>query len=931
MRGDGSGEGQPLAAEHVEVAAIADAADLGCPEVSRSPSESTQAFSLPTQQPMPLPVPSTPLFASWRTPSDAPPIASTRPPRWLRTSLLGACGRSAVTFAPSTRFDECRQSANLAVRRSGGGSYLPLPGPLLELPLSSRVSSAGRLTASALRAIAPPQPYLLPSSPPIPSLQRPTSSTQMDGVRDVAVDDFSDTSSSADSTCSTNSSSLTLLDSYTSAVRPRPPPSLALDCTLPRVTLRAASEHMRPFTALSLADRLDISAVAAGSAATDATASSPTDTGNATFTLLEPEVKRMTTTTHGFAVTAGFFSEWRHADSAATERVGGAVAGCRDRIRTTRPKDEPYMATVRVTSLLLESLSLPSTPEVSPSTGLPRLPPSPPISPKRVNPRAGLLVPDTPGKQLHEPLLDDAFLSGNAEMVVSAAAEGATPRQFNSSSIAILARSQGGGEGLHEATRTMASCSSTAGAMASTPGIRVAPYLYDRGGADIDAHEARTTASLHASFLTTAADRSSDVGGGCKDALGSTCISASPGKINKDSAAVGVPSPPCAPHHCPKPRSPSYQELCSITSAAAADAPWPPSPRPHLFQHSLESSTTLAKGRLASEADRFSSASDELPPERGEVTPERPSQQTFLSDAVRQESLLKRCENRVATSAAIVSCITHAMTNAGDCVVGGGDGTAVSPFLAKQRIHSDSSDIGAESPHIETPPKGPATAVAPLLPTSPAPSRSPLAVPCWPSFRLSGEEDSGRFPRRPQQQPATQLTTLFDAFTTATTSRPYLSPLSPVTPQLPCLGAPLPLAPQSPSASMLPAKLSFSSAPLLDASPMFCKSPHASTTTAAAAARQCFSENKGPRSPSPTIRGGLELLSRLPPLKPGALPGASTLSPPEGADMTAEQLQPAEFCSLRGCKLLPAPSVPGRVGNLRPSAAGCPAPARHDR
>ncbi|KAG5479806.1 hypothetical protein LSCM4_05814 [Leishmania orientalis] len=909
-----------LSADVASAAAIAEAVDAGHHGVSRSPSESTSAstpaFSSSMQQPILPPAPPERVFP-WRcSPSGSPPIAGTRPSRWPSTSPRRACGRLCVTFAPSTRFDQCRQRANVAVRRPGGELHFPPPCFLLEPPLSSMCSSEGRLTVSALRAAALLQPNFLASSRPTPSPQRPPASAESQGVGDVVIDDFSDTSSSADSACSTNSSSLTLLDTYAPAVQLRPPPSLALDLPLPSVTLRAPSEHPHP-SAFSLADGIGISAVAAVGAATGTTPPSLTHSRSVRFASFESELTRTTATTHGFAATTDVLSERRHVDGAATERASTAPVGCRDGILSTHPKDETCMTPGMLPPpLLLESHSLSSTPEATPSTGPVELPLSPPASSlQRMNPRMMLLAPDTPDKQLHEAPLHDALLSDNATLVVNAAVDGAAPQHLKSSSAAIPAHPRWGGEASHDAPQTTGGPACRAEAVISTVGIGSAPSLDIHDGAAIDAHPTTTTAPLHASFLTAATGSSGGVGDGCEGALGSSCISASLEKVGKDSMVVGAPSPPCSRHHSAEPCSPRDQECRVITSAAAADALWllspspaPALPRPRLFQHSPERSTGWTKCRRACEAERFPSSSDELHRERGRETSEGSSQQPLLSDAARRASLQISWEKCVATSVALASRMNCVTANAGICAVVG-DSIANPPPPAKELIHSGSSDIGAGAPFVAKPRMGAATAVSPLPLKSPAPPRSLLAAPYWSSFHLSDDQDSGRLSRCPQRQPPRQPRSPFDAITTAATSKPCLSSSPPVPQQLRSFDAPTPLTLQSRAASVLSPNLSFPSIPLLHALPMFRKCSHTLTTTIStkATARQYFSGSEAPSSSTPTPRSGIKFLSPLPPLTTSALYGASTLTPPEVAHKTAEQRQRAEFYNLRGCKSLPAP------------------------
>ncbi|KAG5502435.1 hypothetical protein JIQ42_05312 [Leishmania sp. Namibia] len=725
------------------------------------------------------------------------------------------------------------------------------------------------------------------------------------------MDDFSDTSSSADSACSTNSSSLTLLDTYAPAVQLRPPPSLALDLPLPSVTLRAPSEHLHP-SAFFLADGIGISAVAAVGAATGTTPPSLTHSRSVSFASFESELTRTTATTHGFAATADVLSERRHVDGAATERASAAPAGCCDGILSTHPKDEPCMTPGMVPPpLLLESYSLSSTPE-----GPVELPLSPPASSlQRMNPRMMLLAPDTPDKQLHEAPLHDALLSDNATLVVNAAVDGAAPQHLKSSSAAIPAHSRWGGEVSHEAPQTTGGPACRVVAVISTVGIGSVSSLDSHDGAAIDAHPTTTTAPLHASFLTAATGSSGGVVDGCEGALGSSCISASPEEVGKDSMVVGAPPPPCSPHHSAEPCSPRDQERCAITSAAAADALWllsprpaPAPPRPRLFQHSPECSTGWTKCRLACEAERFPSTSDELHRESGRETSEGSSQQPLLSDAARRASLQISWEKCVATSVALASRMNCVTANAGICAVVG-DSIANPPPLAKQLIHSGSSDIGAGTPCVAKPRTGVATAVSPLPLKSPAPPRSLLVAPYWSSFHLSGDQDSGRLSRCPQRQPPRQPRALFDAITTAATSRPCLSSSPPVPQQLRSFDAPTPLTLQSRAASVMSPNLSFPSIPLLHALPMFRKCSHTLTTTIStkATARQCFSGSEAPSSSTPTPRSGFKFLSPLPPLTTSALYGASALTPPEVAHKTAEQWQRAEFYNLRGCESLPAP------------------------
>ncbi|KAG5480187.1 hypothetical protein CUR178_06240 [Leishmania enriettii] len=909
----------PLSADAASAEAIAEAVDAGHHGVSRSPSESTSAstpaFSSSTQQPIPPPAPSERVFP-WRcSPSGSPPIAGTRPSRWPSTSPRRACGRFSVTFAPSTRFDQCRQRANVAGRRPGGGSHFPPSCFLLEPPLSPMRSSEGRLTVSALRAAALLQPNFLASGRPTPSPQRPPASAESEGVGEVVIDDFSDTSSFADSACSTNSSSLTLLDTYAPALQLRPPPSLALDLPLPSVTLRAPSEYLHP-SAFSLADGIGISAVAAVGAATGTTPPSLAHSRSVRFASFESELTRTTATTHGFGATAAVLNEWRHVDGAATERASAAPADCRDGILSTHPKVETRMTPEMVLpSLLLESHSLSSTPEVILSTRPVELPLSPPASSlQRMNPRMMLLAPDAPNKQLYEAPLHDALLSDNATLVVSAAVDGAAPQHLKSLSAAVSAHSRWGGEVSRDAPQATGGPACRAVAVISMVGIGSVSSLDSHDAAAIDAHPTTTTAPLHASFLT-ATGSSGGVGDGCEGALGSSCISASPAKVGKDSMVVGAPPLPCSPHHSAEPCSPRDQEGRAITSAAAADALWllsprpaPAPPRPCLFQNSGECSTGWTKCRLACEAERFPSTSDELHRERGRETSEGSSQQPLLSDAARRASLQIRWEKSVATSVALASRMNCVTANAGICAVVG-DSIADPPPPAKQLIHSGSSDIGAGAPCVAKPRMGTTRAVSPQPLKSPAPPRSLLAAPYWSPFHLSDDQDSGRLSRCPQRQPPRQPRAPFDAITTAATSRPCLSSSPPVPQQLRSFHAPTPLTLQSRAALVLSPNFSFPSIPLLHALPMFRKCSHTLTTTIStkATARQYFSGSEAPSSSTRTPRSGLKFLSPLPPLTTSALYGASALTPLEVAHTTAEQRQRAEVYSLRGCKSLPSP------------------------
>ncbi|CAG9573425.1 hypothetical protein LMJF_21_0870 [Leishmania major strain Friedlin] len=913
MRDGDCGEAQslpPPVVEDASAAVIADAVDTSRHDLSCSPSAATEnstlAFSPPTQEPTPLPTPAARLFASRPTPSASPLIAGTRPSRWPSTSPLRSCGSPIVTFAPSTRFDQCRQRTNVAVRRSDDVPHFALPIPLLELPLSSTWASSGQMTDSALRAIGLQQPRVLAGSPPTPSPRQTPSSTQSEGLRDFAVDDFSDTASSADSACSTNSSSTMLLDSDIPAVRPRTPPSLALGLSIPSVVLLVPPDCK--YSAIpSVMDEIDSSAVAAVDAATKTTPPSLANTRDVSFALLEPE-KLARTTARFLTETVVSIREQCHVASAETARMSVALAQC----RKTAPA-ACLMDTSRLTSMkvppppppppppLLESLSLSSTPEVTPSIPPLLLAPSPPNSVELANSKMVLRVPDTPSKRLHAAPLDPVCPGNNVELLVNAAAEVTTLWQHKSSPTAIVL-SRWGGEEIDESPHPTGSPADKAAAAIFTATIAEVSCDSNLGTGAIDAQPSKATTPPHTSCVAAPSSGGSDASDRCEGTVENFCTSfAGTEQVGEDGAAVTThptPHPPPLPAEI---RFPHDQERCAVDSAAAAGTARLRSPskahtpsRPRLFQHPLKCSPGVATRSLAMAfgAGRSPPSSAESHVEKDGGTHERLSQPPLRINAAR-EALQSSCEGPAAISVAMTSGIARAAFQHLGCAVVEQDDSADATSPAKQPIHSGSSssrscDVGAGTPCLVKAPKDAAAASSPLPLASPTPPRSVLATGYLSLFRLSGDQGSSHLPRCPQRQlPMQPITPFAKDITSATTSRPHQSSSSPVRQPTGGLDVSLlSLTMESGSAPRRSTNLSLSGTPLQHAFPMLCGSPHALTATIATA-RQ-YSGSEGSRSPTSTARSGPRLLSPFPPLSRNAPYGGSAPISPKGAGTTDE-------------------------------------------
>ncbi|CBZ08612.1 hypothetical protein LINJ_21_1040 [Leishmania infantum JPCM5] len=910
MRDGNCDEAQPLpppVVEDASAAVISDAVHTSCHDFSCSPSEATEnstlAFSPPTQEPTPLPTPAARLFTSRPTPNASPLIAGTRPSRWPSTSPLRSCGSPIVTFAPSTRFDQCRQRTNVAVRRSDDVPHFALPAPLLELPLSSTWASSGQMTDSALRAIGLQQPCVLAGSPPTPSPRRPPSSTQSECLRDFAVDDFSDTASSADSACSTNSSSTTLLDSDIPAVRPRTPPSLALGLSIPSVVLLVPPD-CKHSAIPSVTDEIDSSTVAAVGTATKTTPPSLANTSDVSFTLLEPE-KLARTTAHLLTEAVGSIREQCHVASAKTERVSAALAQCRQTTPEAPLIDKPCLMSMKVPPPpLLESLSLSSTPEVTPSIAPLLLAPSPPTnSVELANSRMALRLPDTPGEQLHTAPLDPVFPSNNAELLVNAAAEVTTLWQRKSSSTAILVLSRWGGEELNESSHPTGFPAANAAAAIFTARIAEVSCDSNHGAGAIDAQPSKATTPPQTSFVTAPSSGGSDASDKCEGAVENSCTSfAGTEQVGEDGAAVTTHPTPHPPLHPAELRSPHDQERCAVDSAAAAGTARlrSPSPahtpsRPRLFQHPLKCSPGVATCSLAMafEAGGSPSSSAESHAEKDSGTHERFSQPPLRSDAAR-EALRSSCEGPAPISVTMTSGIARAAFQHLGCAMVEDDDSADATSPAKQPIHSGSSssrscDVGAGAPCLMKAQKDAAAAGSPLPLASPTPPRSVLATGCPSLFRLSGDRGSSHLPRCPQRQlPMQPITPFTNDITSATTSRPHPSSSSPVRQPTGGLDASLlSLTMESSSAPRRSTNLSLSGTPSQHAFPMLCSSPHALTATITTA-RQYFFGSEGSRSPTSTTRIGPRLLSPFPPLSRNAPYGGSTPISPKGASTADE-------------------------------------------
>ncbi|CBZ26846.1 hypothetical protein LMXM_21_0870 [Leishmania mexicana MHOM/GT/2001/U1103] len=902
MRDGDCREAQPLAPPVVEdasAAVIADAVHASRHDFSCSPSEATEkstlAFSPPTQERTPLPMPAARLFTSRPTLSASPLIAGTRPPRWQSTSPLRSCGSPVVTFAPSTRFDECRQRTNVAVRRSDDVPHFALPVPFLELPLSSTWASSGQMTDSALLAIGLEQPRVLAGSPPTLSSRRPPLFTQSGGLRDFTVDDLSDTASSAGSACSTNSSSMTLLDSDIPAVRPRTPPSLALQCSIPSVALLVPSDRQHS-TFPSVTDETDNSAVAAVGAGANRTPPSLANTSDMPFSLLESE-KLARATAHLLTEAVDSIREPSHVTSANTERVNVALAQCRKTAPAARLMGKSCPTSMKIPPPpLLERLSLSSTPEVTPSTAPLLQEPSPPMnSAELANSRMVLRVPDTPGKQLRAAPFDLVCPGNNVKLLVNAAAEVTTLWQQKSSSTAILVLSRWGGEDINESPHPTGFPADKAVAAMFTARIDEASCDSIPGAGAIDAQPSKAITPPHTSFVAAFSSGSRDTNDSCEGTVGNSCISsAGTEKVSEDGAAVTTHPPPHPPPRPAELCSPHNQERCAIDSAAACTT-WrrPPSPVPTpsspRLQHPLKSSPGLATCLLAMacETGRSPSSSDESHAEKGRGTHERSSKLQLPMSAAR-EAPRRSCEGPAIASVAMTSGIARAaFRHPGCAVVEEGDSAdATSP--AKQPIHSGSCsrscDAGEGAPCLMKARKDPAAAGSPLSLASPTPPRSVLAPGYSSLFRLSGEQGSSHLPRCPQRQLPIRLRTPFtNDSTAAAASRPPPSSSSPARQPSGDLDASLlSLTMDSSPARRRPTNLSLYGTLSQHAFPMRCSSPHAFTAPMAIA-HQHFTGSEGSRSSTSTTRSGPGPLSPLPPLSRNAPSGDSAPIPPTEA------------------------------------------------
>ncbi|KAI5690510.1 hypothetical protein MNV84_03603 [Leishmania braziliensis] len=883
MHNDDCDDAQSLALpveEGASSAVIVDAAHAGHHDVSSSLSETTAASTLA----FPLPTPAARLFTSRRLVSDASSVAGMRPLRWPSTSSPRTLGSSVVTFAPSTQYDQCRQRTNVALRRADDVSRLALPGPFLESPLSFMLAPEGLVADPALRALRLPHPRDIASRPSILSPQRAPSSTQSEDLRDVTVKDFNDTSSSADSACSTNSSSTTLLDSDTPAVRPRTPPSLALGLLLPNASLRAPSDG-RHWTFPLVTGDMGSSVVAAVSATADASTPSLTDTSDVSFTLLEPE-KLGSTATHWLAEAVGSVSERCYVEDSYTERVGVAPCqGCKGTL-ATHQTDEPCLTVAVVPSpLLLESFSLLSTPELTPFIVPPPSPP--PTSVDLANLRVMLLAPDALSTEPYTAPLCDAFSSSNVELRVNAEAELTTLRQQKSSSAVIVEHSQWRGEEVNEALRTAGFPMDRAAAAISMARITEV-YSNNCGTGAIDAQPARMTTPPHVTFLSVASSGNDSARDGCEGAVVNSCISsAGAGKVGAGGTAVPAPPSPHPPPHSAILFSPRPQGRSGGASAAAAGKAWLLSPiprpipsRPRLFQCPPECSAGLIKRSLEMilETERPPSLSDESPAVRDRGTPEGSSQPPARGDTAQQAHLWSRCEGPDVASVPMANSTTRGSLHHAGGIVSGEDDTTDATSPTKQLTHRrgsrgrrrsghQSCDIGAGTPCLAKASKG-STAAGSLLPlTSPTPPRSLLAARYWSSFRLSGGQGSGHLLPCPQRHLPRQLATPFaNVDTTATTGRAYPSLSSPVSQQSVGLDLSLlSLTVQSSSAPGRSTNLSLPCTPSLHAFPMPCKSPpNLTSTIATTTTRQRFSGREGLSSPASTTRSGPNPLSPLP-------------------------------------------------------------------
>ncbi|TPP49328.1 hypothetical protein CGC21_34180 [Leishmania donovani] len=760
---------------------------------------------------------------------------------------------------------DLRARTNVAVRRSDDVPHFALPAPLLELPLSSTWASSGQMTDSALRAIGLQQPRVLAGSPPTPSPRRPPSSTQSECLRDFAVDDFSDTASSADSACSTNSSSTTLLDSDIPAVRPRTPPSLALGLSIPSVVLLVPPD-CKHSAIPSVTDEIDSSTVAAVGTATKTTPPSLANTSDVSFTLLEPE-KLARTTAHLLTEAVGSIREQCHVASAKTERVSAALAQCRQTTPEAPLIEKPCLMSMKVPPPpLLESLSLSSTPEVTPSIAPLLLAPSPPTnSVELANSRMALRLPDTPGEQLHTAPLDPVFPSNNAELLVNAAAEVTTLWQRKPSSTAILVLSRWGGEELNESSHPTGFPAANAAAAIFTARIAEVSCDSNHGAGAIDAQPSKATTPPQTSFVTAPSSGGSDASDRCEGAVENSCTSfAGTEQVGEDGADVTTHPTPHPPLHPAELRSPHDQERCAVDSAAAAGTARlrSPSPahtpsRPRLFQHPLKCSPGVATCSLAMafEAGGSPSSSAESHAEKDSGTHERFSQPPLRTDAAR-EALRSSCEGPAPISVTMTSGIARAAFQHLGCAMAQKDAAA---------------------------------AGSPLPLASPTPPRSVLATGCPSLFRLSGDRGSSHLPRCPQRQlPMQPITPFTNDITSATTSRPHPSSSSPVRQPTGGLDASLlSLTMESSSAPRRSANLSLSGTPSQHAFPMLCSSPHALTATITTA-RQYFFGSEGSRSPTSTTRIGPRLLSPFPPLSRNAPYGGSAPISPKGAGTADE-------------------------------------------
>ncbi|GET88332.1 hypothetical protein LtaPh_2110000 [Leishmania tarentolae] len=924
MCDDDCGEAQPLAPQVMEdtvVEAIEDAAHTSRQHVSGSPSEATAesalTFSPPMQEPTPVPTPAARLFTSRLTPNASPLITGTRPARWPSSSPPRSCGSPIVTFAPSTRFDQCRQRTNVAMRRSDDVMHCALQAPFRELPLSSTWASSGQMTDSALRSIGLRQSRIFPRSPPTPSPRQLPLFTLSEGLRDFVADDLSDTASSADSACSTNSSSTTLLGDDIPVVRPRTPPSLALGLSLPSVALLAPSDCTH-VTFPSRRDAIDPSAPATVGAVANTTPPSLASRNDVSFALLEPG-KLAPRTASYFAETVGSTSEQGHVGHAKKERPGASLAQCRKRVPAARLMIKPCQTSVKTPPPpLIEGFLLSSTPEATPSVAPLLLTPSPLMnSAELANSRIVPRGPDTLSKQLHTASHDEASSRNRVELLVNAVAEETVLWQEKSLTASIRAPSQWSGEEIHESPIiTTGAPVDKAAAVTST--TRTAGAFCDRNhrAGTIDVQPSKATTPPHTLFSAASSSDSGVATDRRRRAVGSSgTSSAGTEKVGEDGTAVTMPPPLHPPPHPAELWSPHDEGRCAEDFAADVETVWvqPPGrlPTPSklcLFQNPLRCSTNLATCSLAmaSAAGRFVCSSNGSHAGRGSGAHGGLSQPPLSIDTASND-LRSGCEVPAAISVAVTDDIACVVAHHADRSMVGDAGSPDTTSLAKQPIHSG-SDSSRSSSHnnscncevgagagalcLASAHKGNAARGSPLpLASPPTPPRSVLAAGYASLLRLSGDQGSSHHLRCSQRHlPRHLLTSLTNDSTIAATSRPPPWSSSSVREQSGGLGASLSSLPtESISAPRRSANASLSGTHLQHASPMFCSSPKASTTTIPTA-HPYFSGTERSRSPVCTTRSGTGpvLFSSLPPLHQNAPYGDSAPISPKGAGLADE-------------------------------------------